>query len=82
MKVAVRVRPFNSREVQRNAKNIVEMQGTSTRVTNPTTGQSHTRIHTHTHTCAHTKRDRDRKREKGSDEKRKGRDDMKRSRSL
>lgn len=35
VKVAVRVRPFNAREKQRNAKLIVEMSGNSTKITNP-----------------------------------------------
>jgi hypothetical protein len=33
--VAVRVRPFNARETARNALNIVEMSGKSTKITNP-----------------------------------------------
>ena len=35
VKVAVRVRPFNKREVGRNAKLIVEMNGNQTIITNP-----------------------------------------------
>ena len=35
VKVAVRVRPFNSREKARNAKLIIEMVGSSTKITNP-----------------------------------------------
>ena len=35
VKVAVRVRPFNAREKQRNAKLIVAMSGNSTKITNP-----------------------------------------------
>lgn len=35
VKVAVRVRPFNSREKARNAKLIVDMNGPSTTLTNP-----------------------------------------------
>jgi len=35
VKVAVRVRPFNSRENARNAKLVVEMVGNSTKITNP-----------------------------------------------
>ena len=31
VKVAVRVRPFNSREVNRNAECIIEMEGSTTR---------------------------------------------------
>uniref|UniRef100_A0A3P9NM48 Kinesin motor domain-containing protein n=1 Tax=Poecilia reticulata TaxID=8081 RepID=A0A3P9NM48_POERE len=30
VKVAVRVRPFNSRELGRNAKSVIQMQGNST----------------------------------------------------
>ena len=35
VKVAVRTRPFNAREKARNAKLIVQMSGTSTKITNP-----------------------------------------------
>ena len=42
VKVAVRCRPFNSREEKRSAKCIIEMQGMSTRITNPTTGKPNT----------------------------------------
>jgi hypothetical protein len=35
VQVAVRVRPFNARETARNALNIVEMSGKSTKITNP-----------------------------------------------
>lgn len=35
LKVAVRVRPFNKRELGRNAKNCVEMNGKVTKITNP-----------------------------------------------
>jgi hypothetical protein len=35
VKVAVRVRPFNARETARNAKNVVEMVGKSTKISNP-----------------------------------------------
>jgi len=35
VKVAVRVRPFNKREIARNAKMIVEMSGASTKISNP-----------------------------------------------
>eukprot|EP00045_Choanoeca_perplexa_P018382 m.289980 g.289980 ORF g.289980 m.289980 type:complete len:1632 (+) comp17802_c1_seq4:222-5117(+) len=42
VKVAVRCRPFNSREQKRSAKCIIEMQETSTRITNPTTGKPNT----------------------------------------
>ena len=35
VRVAVRVRPFNSREKARNAKNIIEMVWSSTKITNP-----------------------------------------------
>ena len=38
IKVAVRVRPFNKREIARNAKNIVVMNGASTKITNPEVG--------------------------------------------
>jgi hypothetical protein len=32
------VRPFNARETARNAKNVVEMVGKSTKITNPEVG--------------------------------------------
>ncbi|XP_015195972.1 kinesin-like protein KIF1C [Lepisosteus oculatus] len=35
VKVAVRVRPFNSRETSRDAKCVIQMQGNSTCITNP-----------------------------------------------
>ncbi|XP_047241737.1 kinesin-like protein KIF1C [Girardinichthys multiradiatus] len=35
VKVAVRVRPFNSRELGRNAKCVIQMQGNSTCISNP-----------------------------------------------
>ena len=35
VKVAVRVRPFNSREKGRNAKLIIQMSGNSTKIENP-----------------------------------------------
>ncbi|XP_034020112.1 kinesin-like protein KIF1C isoform X2 [Thalassophryne amazonica] len=35
VKVAVRVRPFNSREISRNAKCVIQMQGNTTCITNP-----------------------------------------------
>ncbi|CAL1591064.1 unnamed protein product [Knipowitschia caucasica] len=35
VKVAVRVRPFNTREITRNAKCVIQMQGNSTCITNP-----------------------------------------------
>lgn len=35
VKVAVRVRPFNGRETERNAKLIINMHGTTTEITNP-----------------------------------------------
>uniref|UniRef100_A0A3B4AND5 Kinesin motor domain-containing protein n=1 Tax=Periophthalmus magnuspinnatus TaxID=409849 RepID=A0A3B4AND5_9GOBI len=35
VKVAVRVRPFNAREIARNAKCVIQMQGTSTCISNP-----------------------------------------------
>lgn len=40
LKVAVRVRPFNKREKQRKAKLIIDMNGNSTRITNPEDGES------------------------------------------
>ncbi len=40
LKVAVRVRPFNKREVGRNAKLIVSMSGNSTKITNPADGET------------------------------------------
>ncbi|XP_020780541.2 kinesin-like protein KIF1C [Boleophthalmus pectinirostris] len=35
VKVAVRVRPFNAREIARNAKCVIQMQGNSTCISNP-----------------------------------------------
>ena len=35
VKVAVRVRPFNKREIGRKAKLIIEMNGATTTITNP-----------------------------------------------
>ena len=35
VKVAVRVRPFNSREINRESKCIIEMVGNMTAITNP-----------------------------------------------
>lgn len=35
VKVAVRVRPFNSREITREAQCIIEMSGNMTAITNP-----------------------------------------------
>lgn len=35
VKVAVRVRPFNTREINRESKCIIEMSGATTRITNP-----------------------------------------------
>lgn len=35
VKVAVRVRPFNSREILRDSKLIIEMTGNTTAITNP-----------------------------------------------
>lgn len=35
VKVAVRVRPFNTREIVRDAKCIIEMAGNMTAITNP-----------------------------------------------
>lgn len=42
VKVAVRVRPFNKREKSRNASKIIEMQGASTRIVNPTNAKPNT----------------------------------------
>ena len=42
LKVAVRVRPFNKRETGRKAKLIVDMNGSSTTITNPNDGDSKT----------------------------------------
>ena len=42
VKVAVRVRPFNQREIDRGASNIIQMQGDTTRITNPTTFKHNT----------------------------------------
>ncbi|EDQ92700.1 uncharacterized protein MONBRDRAFT_13875 [Monosiga brevicollis MX1] len=42
VKVAVRCRPFNSREKGRSAKCIIEMQNNSTRIINPATGKPNT----------------------------------------
>ena len=42
IKVTVRVRPFNQRERDRNATSIIEMQGDTTRITNPTTFKHNT----------------------------------------
>lgn len=39
VKVAVRVRPFNSREKERDAACIIKMQGSTTSITNPETGE-------------------------------------------
>ncbi|KAI3384448.1 hypothetical protein SNEBB_001283 [Seison nebaliae] len=38
VRVAVRVRPFNSREKERNAKLVISMKGKSTTITEPSTG--------------------------------------------
>ena len=40
IKVAVRVRPFNKREIARNAKRIIDVNGNSTKITNPDDGES------------------------------------------
>jgi len=40
VKVAVRVRPFNKREIGRNAQRIIDMNGNSTKITNPADGES------------------------------------------
>ncbi len=42
VKVAVRCRPFNQREIDRNATSIIEMQDNTTRITNPTTFKHNT----------------------------------------
>ena len=42
VKVAVRVRPFNEREKQKNAKCIISMNGNSTTITNPTKDEPRT----------------------------------------
>ena len=39
VKVAVRVRPFNAREKERDAKCVIKMQGSTTSITNPETGE-------------------------------------------
>ena len=40
VKVAVRCRPFNTREKERNAKLIIEMRGNTTKITNPADSKS------------------------------------------
>ncbi len=40
LKVAVRVRPFNQREKDRNAKMIIDMKGQVTTIQNPNTGDT------------------------------------------
>src|SRR4029434_4892417 len=53
VKVAVRVRPFNSREIGKDSKCIIQMSG------NTTSKYTHTHTHTHTHhTHTHTHTDR------------------------
>uniref|UniRef100_A0A672PRW2 Kinesin motor domain-containing protein n=1 Tax=Sinocyclocheilus grahami TaxID=75366 RepID=A0A672PRW2_SINGR len=47
VKVAVRVRPFNSREINRGAKCVIQMQDKSTCECN-----THTLTHSHTHTLS------------------------------
>jgi hypothetical protein len=42
IKVAVRVRPFNTREKDRNAKCIISMSGKSTTIRNPESGDEKT----------------------------------------
>lgn len=42
VKVAVRVRPFNKRELDRKAKCIIRMQGPTTTITNPENDKEHT----------------------------------------
>jgi kinesin family protein 16B len=38
VKVAVRLRPFNPREIELNAKLIIEMNGNQTKIEDPETG--------------------------------------------
>ena len=40
VKVAVRVRPFNTREKAANSRSIIRMEGNNTYITNPVSGQS------------------------------------------
>lgn len=40
VKVAVRCRPFNSREKDRNATLIIDMVGNTTKITNPADGKT------------------------------------------
>ena len=49
VKVAVRCRPFNSREIDRGATCIIEMQGTTTRIINPTTFKPNTYTFDYSH---------------------------------
>nr|XP_039259783.1 kinesin-like protein KIF28P isoform X1 [Styela clava] len=42
VKVAVRVRPFNQREIDANSKCVIQMDGGSTTITNPHTGEKKT----------------------------------------
>eukprot|EP00002_Diphylleia_rotans_P034349 TRINITY_DN7368_c0_g2_i2.p1 TRINITY_DN7368_c0_g2~~TRINITY_DN7368_c0_g2_i2.p1 ORF type:complete len:836 (+),score=169.73 TRINITY_DN7368_c0_g2_i2:118-2625(+) len=42
VKVAVRVRPFNQREIERGAELIIKMQGSSTTIVNPSSGEDRT----------------------------------------
>jgi len=44
VKVAVRVRPFNNREISHDSKNIIEMSGKSTRITDPRPGHDFGRV--------------------------------------
>lgn len=39
IKIAVRVRPFNDKEINQGAKNIIEMEGQQTRLRNPENGE-------------------------------------------
>ena len=43
VRVAVRVRPFNHRESDRNARCIISTNGPQTTITNPETGARHAR---------------------------------------
>lgn len=56
VKVSVRVRPFNSREKERKAKCIIQMQGKSTAITNPTNGKKNTFTFDYSH-WTHGKRE-------------------------
>eukprot|EP00045_Choanoeca_perplexa_P012490 m.136546 g.136546 ORF g.136546 m.136546 type:complete len:888 (+) comp16025_c0_seq1:110-2773(+) len=49
VKVAVRVRPFNSREKKKKAKLIVQMENNTTQIENPETGHKNTFAFDHSH---------------------------------